>query len=612
MSNIDNAPSPSTAGNLQPPPWQLVVRRLVIWGLFLLLVYVTRDFFFIAFMTFMFSYLALAVVGWGLKKWAPGGDRPRTRRLLTLGIFVLGPLVLLAVGTFVLPRLIVECQHLVGWVSRVSPEVEVARLIEGYIGPSEFRRQYGDASDPRYHLALAQFHDGGQQYVAEYLEFPKLEDWVDGGFHRHFAETERGRIRSRLLSEGTSSADFEDWFRTEEFPALKLQAASHDVANKEPNTPMTPLLRSAAFANVDELLQQARHNPEVLAALRQEWLRDSLDQSLSVASTSPDYVEQFREYYEDLRTKSPRAVPYTFEQFVELQKFRPQGPLAFGKALEKMGLASETDSESRLRADFEAAKKHELFQNWWSTSSLAKMVRSQMESNMAGQSSDRVEGVLASLLNIPLDLSTALLLSFFICIDFPGLQRAVRTLRDTWLRDVYDEVVPALSRLGLLVGQAMRAQGLIALCNAAIMFVALTMLRVEHSALLAGTVFVLCFVPSLGMLIAWALIVAVALIQPGGGALLALKTSGAVALVVTLETFVFSPRILGRLMELHPVLILAILPIAHYFFGVWGLILAVPVSVYIINEVILGGKRHVDEGPQGTAAIRFGRGSLGP
>jgi len=40
---------------------------------------------------------------------------------------------------------------------------------------------------------------------------------------------------------------------------------------------------------------------------------------------------------------------------------------------------------------------------------------------------------------------------------------------------------------------------------------------------------------------------------------------------------------------LHPALIIIILPIAHYFFGIWGLILAVPVSVYVINDVILGG-----------------------
>ena len=41
------------------------------------------------------------------------------------------------------------------------------------------------------------------------------------------------------------------------------------------------------------------------------------------------------------------------------------------------------------------------------------------------------------------------------------------------------------------------------------------------------------------------------------------------------------------MMELHPVLIIAILPLAQYFFGVWGLILATPVTVYVIHVVIL-------------------------
>jgi predicted PurR-regulated permease PerM len=97
----------------------------------------------------------------------------------------------------------------------------------------------------------------------------------------------------------------------------------------------------------------------------------------------------------------------------------------------------------------------------------------------------------------------------------------------------------------------------------------------------------LCLVPTIGTIIAWVLIVTVALVQPGGGVGLALKVTGAVVLVVALETFVFSPRILGRMMELHPALLIAILPLAQYFFGVWGLILATPVTVYLIHVVIL-------------------------
>ena len=81
-----------------------------------------------------------------------------------------------------------------------------------------------------------------------------------------------------------------------------------------------------------------------------------------------------------------------------------------------------------------------------------------------------------------------------------------------------------------------------------------------------------------------------ALFQPAGGLALALKTSAAFVLVVLTETLVLAPRILGRMMELHPVMIIAILPIAQYFFGVWGLILATPVAVYVLQVLILGNK----------------------
>jgi predicted PurR-regulated permease PerM len=120
------------------------------------------------------------------------------------------------------------------------------------------------------------------------------------------------------------------------------------------------------------------------------------------------------------------------------------------------------------------------------------------------------------------------------------------------------------------------------------MFVALSVLGVEHAVLLSGVVFVLCLVPTLGMILAWVLIAMIALVQPGGGLELALKVTLAVFMVSLIETFVLSPRILGRMMELHPVLIVAILPLAQYFFGVWGLILATPVAVYVIYVLILG------------------------
>jgi predicted PurR-regulated permease PerM len=346
-------------------------------------------------------------------------------------------------------------------------------------------------------------------------------------------------------------------------------------------------VRAAASARPEDLLEQARRDPALRESLRQEWIQDSLQREMAAVTGSVAYQELFRRYFEEERTQMPEAIPYTFEEYVQLKKARPQGRKAFGEALEKLKPTPEAEAVARERADFEAAKKQELFKEWWGTSSTAQSIRHLVEGGAGGDGTGRLERILKSLIQVPVDLGTALLLSLLICIDFPNLKRSLPRLRQTWLRDVYDEMAPALTHLGQLIGRAMHAQGLIALCNAILMFIALTLLGVKLAVLLSGAVFVLCLVPTLGMVLAWALITVVALIQPGGGPVLALKVSGAILVVILMETFVFSPRILGRMMELHPVLVMAILPLGQYFFGVWGLILATPVAVYVIYIIIL-------------------------
>jgi predicted PurR-regulated permease PerM len=313
-----------------------------------------------------------------------------------------------------------------------------------------------------------------------------------------------------------------------------------------------------------------------------------VEKDVAAARKSPAYREELRKHYERERGKTPHMIPWTFDEYTELQKVRPQGKRAFGDALEKIRPTVAADSQARMEADFEAAKQHELFQHWWGTSSTARFVQQQIHSHVSGgDGAGKVEKIITSLINIPLDLTTALLLSIFICIDWPNLKRGFQRLRETWLRDVYDEMAPALSNLAELVGRSMHAQGLIALCNATMIFIALRFLGVEHEFLLSLATFVLCLVPTLGAAIALVMISVFALVQFGGGPMLALKAAGAVILVMIMESFVLSPRILGKMMELHPVLSIAILPVAQYFFGVWGLILAIPVSVYVIHVLIL-------------------------
>jgi predicted PurR-regulated permease PerM len=587
MSTAHNGPPRENVELHKSFPWRVLLRKLAIWALFLLILYLARDFFFTAFMTFMFSYVILALVGWSMKRLAGDQERPGLRRLLTLAMFILLPLALAGVGFLIAPGLVDQGRRMAGWISKVNPETEVAHLLEQYVAPGEFGREYGGPDDPRYQKGLEEFRQSGETHVAEYNEFPRLEAWVDGGFSKHFADAESGRIRSRLLSEGTSSKAFADWFVKEKVPQLQSQA-QQQTSGKDGASAAGPLASAATPSTPEQLLQQVRRDPDQLAVLRTEWFQDELKRSLAAAQASPAYHQQMRAHYEKWQAQNPKTLPYTFEQYVELQKAWPQGRVAFGNTLEKIKPAAEGDRDAQLRADFEAAKKHELFQEWWGTNSTARFIRHQVESNVSGGGEGHADRMLRSLLNVPLDLSSALLLSFFICIDFPTLRRAFPRLRETWLRDAFDDLAQPLSSLGRLMGRAMQAQAMIALCNAVLTFLALTVLGVEHAALLSLAVFVFCQVPTLGMCISWALLVAMALIQPGGGMGLALKVTGAVVIIILLETFVVSPRILGRMMELHPVLLLALLPLAQYFFGIWGLLLTTPIAVYVVHVLILG------------------------
>lgn len=589
---VGTTSTPSSAHTLN------LLKKLAIWGLFFFVIYLTRDFFFLAFMTFLFSYMALALADVLARRLKLAPENTRSRRLLILGIFIFVPLILFVVGALVMPHLIAQGQHLIAWVSQTNPEAEVARLVERYVGHSEFEHAYGGPQDPRYQTAFEEYRKTGQRFVTEYDDFPQLASWIEGGFSRQYDDVVRARLQTQLLNEGVSSKDFEIWFFNTKLPAVRAQAVQNTQIKSSPATPLETFLRNATTTEPAEMLRQVRHDPALQTPLQQEWIKNTIDKTLAQVKDTAKYQEQYRTYYDNQVKTKQSKVPYTYEQYIELQKARSQGQAAFSAVMAKIKPVTGAQSEEQLKQDFEAFKKHELFQTWWSTSSPAKFIRHELDFNASSNISSRLEGMASSLLNIPVDLSTALLLSFLICIDFPALRRASQRLRTTWLRDVYDELIPALDRLGQLIGKAMYAQGLVALCNAVMLFLFMEFLGIEHAVLLAFAVFVVCLVPTLGTIIAWVLIVIIAMVQPGGGVALALKASGAVIIVVILETFVFSPRILGRLMELHPVLIIAILPVAHYFFGIWGLILAVPVAVYIINEVILGDS---DKQSEGTA-----------
>jgi predicted PurR-regulated permease PerM len=572
--------------------WNKLLRKLAIWGGFLLVMYIARDFFFAAFMTFLICYYTLALVGWGMSLLSPDRERPWLRRLLTIGIFVLVPVILLGAGIMVSPHVVAQGQRLSGWLRYASPETEASRLLEDFMGSSMFATEFGRPGSPSYQKGLEDFYQRGERHSLEYNRFPSLEAWVEGSIFRPFADNEREEMRSSMLSEGVSSKALMDWFVNQKIPELIIDGKREIALQGRSAEEVTPLLRAAATSTPDQLLKFIYRNQSDFEALRQEWIEDTLDKKFDEVQDSAEYQERLRIAFESQRQNASTAIPFSFEEYLQLSKIRQQGRRAFGEVFEKLRPPPADEDaasrERRLRQDFEAAMKHDLFQKWWKSNSIAKFIRHHLQTlGNPDAASGWIERIVISLLNVPLDLATAFTLSLFICIDFTNLKKSMPMLRQTWLREVYDEVAPAASDMGHLIGRFMQLQGMIALISATLTSIGLWFLGVEHVMVLGIATFLLCLVPTVGGIFAIALIVVFSLFQYGGGLGLAIEAGLFAGVVSLIESFVTSPRILGQKMDLHPVLLVTVLPLAQYFFGIWGLILATPVAVYVLHVLVL-------------------------
>lgn len=198
----------------------------------------------------------------------------------------------------------------------------------------------------------------------------------------------------------------------------------------------------------------------------------------------------------------------------------------------------------------------------------------------------------------------ALLFSFLISLDTARLRRGVNSLRRSRMRNFYEQTAQPVVRFGIVVGRAVQAQAMIACLNTLLTTVGFWLLGIPSLAPLALLVFLCSFIPVLGVFLSTAPALLLALNL--GGLSAALAVVAVVIGVHAVEAYFLNPIIYGRHMKLNPALVLIILYVGHHAFGVWGLILAVPVAYYLLHDVLglpILGSEPADEEPAPPGVI---------
>ncbi len=205
-----------------------------------------------------------------------------------------------------------------------------------------------------------------------------------------------------------------------------------------------------------------------------------------------------------------------------------------------------------------------------------------------------VRQFLNGFLSLAFQFGISILFSFLILWDLDRLRSGVQQLQYGRTDDIYREIAPSVVSFGLVVGRAFEAQTVIAMVNALLTIIAFSILGLPSIALLGTIVFFCSYVPVVGVVLSTL-----------PAALLALKVGGfikvmwlvvAILLVHAVEAYGLNPIIYGRHMRIHPVAVLIILLIGEEIFGIWGLLLGVPIFVFFLRYVIRG------EGPSELTA----------
>jgi predicted PurR-regulated permease PerM len=196
--------------------------------------------------------------------------------------------------------------------------------------------------------------------------------------------------------------------------------------------------------------------------------------------------------------------------------------------------------------------------------------------------------IIAGFLIIPIYLF------FFLLAD----QSPVRVLKDE-LSFIPEEIRKDIAFLAEEFARIMvaffRGQILIGLIMGIFMAIGFSIVNLRFGAFLGIMIGLLNIIPYLGSILGLLTVLPLAFIQDGGGLLLLLSVLGIFIMVQLLESYVLTPKIMGRSTGLHPLAII----ISIFFWGkalngILGMILAIPLTAFFVVAWRLIRRKYLD------------------
>ena len=209
------------------------------------------------------------------------------------------------------------------------------------------------------------------------------------------------------------------------------------------------------------------------------------------------------------------------------------------------------------------------------------LVRALSPEGTAGAFISRIFSFTAGVLHSAVVFLLGLVLSFYLVVDLPKIQRGFMALVPP---ANHRELVSILERMGRALGAFFRGQLLVALFVGLASMLGLYIVGLPYWAVVGGVAGLFNLIPLIGPFIGAipALFIAFTTTTSGGllhlepGWPLAIGAGVALLIVQQIDNHIISPNVVARTVKLHPVTVMLGLLVGGTLLGLWGMLLAVP------------------------------------
>lgn len=197
-----------------------------------------------------------------------------------------------------------------------------------------------------------------------------------------------------------------------------------------------------------------------------------------------------------------------------------------------------------------------------------------------------------------LELLVFLIATFFLLRDAPRLVQWFRRILPASQRN---ELIPLFAQVNTLLGRYVRGQVFLIGVMSTVTFIGLSVLQIPFALLLGLMTGVLEVIPIVGPITAGAIACLVALGHPAPWGLSQIWYVAIVAGMYTLlrhsEDYFVIPLVIGRIVRLHPAVVIFSLLTGGALYGLLGVLIAVPVAATLRLVLIYVGAKLRDEDP---------------